>query len=74
MPFPSPGDLSDTGIEPGSPALQVDALPSEPPGKPPGLESLFKIILHLCELPIVKGVCAQNLDWARQVAGEEPKA
>ena len=74
LPFPSPGDLSDTGIEPGSPALQVDALPSEPPGKPPGLESLFKIILHLCELPIVKGVCAQNLDWARQVAGEEPKA
>ena len=32
-PFPSPGDLSDPGIEPGSPALQADALPSEPPGK-----------------------------------------
>ena len=28
--FPSPGDLSDPGIEPGSPALQEDALPSEP--------------------------------------------
>ena len=34
LPFPSPGDLSDTGIEPRSPALQADALPSEPPGKP----------------------------------------
>ena len=34
LPFPSPGDLPDPGIEPGSPALQTDALPSEPPGKP----------------------------------------
>ena len=34
LPFPSPGDLSDPGIEPESPALQADALPSEPPGKP----------------------------------------
>ena len=34
LPFPSPGDLPDPGIEPRSPALQADALPSEPPGKP----------------------------------------
>ena len=34
LPFPSPGDLPDPGIEPGSPALWADALPSEPPGKP----------------------------------------
>ena len=40
LPFPSPGDLPDPGIEPGSPALQVDALPSEPPGKP---SLLFKL-------------------------------
>ena len=33
LPFPSPGDLPNTGIEPGSPALRADALPSEPPGK-----------------------------------------
>ena len=33
LPFPSPGDLPNPGIEPGSPALQADALPSEPPGK-----------------------------------------
>ena len=31
VPFPSPEDLPDPGIEPGSPALQADALPSEPP-------------------------------------------
>ena len=29
LPFPSPGDLPDMGIEPGSPTLQADALPSE---------------------------------------------
>ena len=34
FPFPFPGDLPNLGIEPGSPALQADALPSEPPGKP----------------------------------------
>ena len=34
LPFPSPGALPDPGIELGSPALQADALPSEPPGKP----------------------------------------
>ena len=33
LPVPSPGDLPDPGIEPRSPALQADALPSEPPGK-----------------------------------------
>ena len=30
--FPSPGDLPDPGIEPTSPALQADFLPTEPPG------------------------------------------
>ena len=34
LPFPSPGDLPDPGIKPRYPAFQVDALPSEPPGKP----------------------------------------
>ena len=34
LPFPSPGDLPDPGIELGSPALQADSLPSEPPRKP----------------------------------------
>ena len=34
LPCPSPGDLPDPGMEPGSPALQANFLPSEPPGKP----------------------------------------
>ena len=37
LPFPSPGDLPDPGIEPTAPetpALQADSLPVEPPGKP----------------------------------------
>ena len=34
LPFPSPGELPDPGIEPRSPELQTDSLPSEPPGKP----------------------------------------
>ena len=32
--FPSPGNLPDTGIEPGSPALQADSLATELLGKP----------------------------------------
>ena len=34
QPFPSPGDLPNPGMEPRSPALQVDSLPSKLPGKP----------------------------------------
>ena len=37
LPFPSPGDLPDPGIKARSPALEADALASEPPGKPQGL-------------------------------------
>ena len=45
LPFPSPGDLLDPGIKPGSPALQAGALPSEPPGKP---EMIFSNQLKRC--------------------------
>ena len=41
LPFPSPGDLPDPGIEPGSPTLQADTLLSEPPGM---IEDKFLII------------------------------
>ena len=34
LPFPSPGDILDLGIEPRSPTWQVDSSPSEPPGMP----------------------------------------
>ena len=33
LPFPSPADLPNPGMEPGSPALQVESLPAELPGK-----------------------------------------
>ena len=34
LPFPTPGDLPNPEIKPGSPAQKTDSLPSEPPGKP----------------------------------------
>ena len=43
LPFPSPGDLPDPGIEPRSPVLEADALTSEPPGKP--LHALAHLII-----------------------------
>ena len=49
LPFPSPGDLPDPGIEPGSPALEADALTSEPPGKPEPYPKMVKLrSQHLC--------------------------
>ena len=41
--LPSPGDLLDPGIEPRFPTLQVDSLPSEPPGKPLNLPGPTRI-------------------------------
>ena len=41
--FPSPRDISDPGIKPRSPALQVDFLLSEPPGKPKPQKSVTHI-------------------------------
>ena len=44
VPLPSPRDLPDPGVEPGSPALYADALLSEPPGKFVNLKLLGKKI------------------------------
>ena len=41
--IPSPGDLSDPWIKPGSPALQADSLPSEPSGKPQIVVSILSL-------------------------------
>ena len=53
LPFPSPGDLPNPGIEPGCPSLQTDALPSEPPGKPLLLLLLLSHLscVRLCVTP-----------------------
>ena len=53
LPFPS-GDLPDPGIEPGSPALQADALPSEVPGKP--------LPVYVCESWTIKKTEHQRID------------
>ena len=47
LPFPSPGDFPDPGIEPRSLALQADALTSEPPGK-----RMMNRALHLSVIDI----------------------
>ena len=43
LPFPSPGDHPNPGIEPGSPTLQADTLPSEPPRG-------WKRMIHICNI------------------------
>ena len=47
LPCPPPGHLPDPGIEPGSPALQADSLPSEPPGRPKNT--------GMCNLSLLQG-------------------
>ena len=43
QPFPSPGDLPNSGIEPGSPALQADSLPTE-------LSGVLKVLFFFSHL------------------------
>ena len=50
LPFPSTGDLPEPGIKPRSPALQADALPSEPPEK-------GTIILSLVQTSYLEFLC-----------------
>ena len=49
LPFSSPGNLPDPGIKPSSPALQADALPSEPPGKPEPTQMPTGVRKVMCE-------------------------
>ena len=49
LPFPSPRDLPSPGIKPGSPALQADALPSEPPGRPKVKVKVVPLCPTLCD-------------------------
>ena len=53
-PIPSPGDLPDPGIEPGSPALQADSLPTELLGKP-GTGNNFHLVPLSQDIAILIG-------------------
>ena len=44
LPFSSPGDLPDSGIKPGSPALQADSLLSAPPRNPRVNQEKYQIL------------------------------
>ena len=59
LPFPSPGDLADPGIEPGSPALQADSLLSEPPGKPTVGHCVYLITVCIW----ISNSCTQAIVW-----------
>ena len=48
LPFPSPGDLPNPGIQPRDPALLTDTLPSKPPGKPYVI--FFSITFHCMDI------------------------
>ena len=66
--FPSPGDPPNPGIKPGSPALQMDALPSELQRKPSLLQLCNKFDVCSVNLPtlfflliiglVILGICA----------------
>ena len=84
LPFPSPGDLPDPGIKPGAPVLQVDSLPSEPLGKPPGKEDsvssvhlnflgnsfkIYKINISV-SLPVQYCVDPCRVPWSHQLCAQ----
>ena len=78
LPFPSPGDLPDPGIEPGSPALEADALTSVPPGNLGGQSigasasalpmvhigkaMVFPVVVYGCESWTIKKTERQRTD------------
>ena len=55
LPFPSPGDLPNPGIKPVSPALQADALTSEPPGNRSNQAESSGGVPHPAHTPNLKG-------------------
>ena len=68
LPFPSLGDLPNTGIEPRSPALQADSLPSERPGEPK--QSGGKVIVFSSSLEYT---CFLHPVWHMALSGCTPK-
>ena len=74
LPCPSPGDLPDPGIEPGSPALQADSLPTESPGTPKRLLNFVRYFSVSVEMIIffslhsIVVVIIQLLSWVQLFA------
>ena len=66
LPFPSPGDLPNPGIEPRSPALEADALTSEPPGKP--------LLTHYSTVILIKEAMRLSWGWCPSGLCSKPKA
>ena len=79
LPFPSPVDLPNPGIEPGSPAMQADSLPSEPQEAKEPVEVSFKyskfsphpsVCMHACMLSCFSHV--QFSETLRTIAHRAP--
>ena len=62
LPFPSPGDLLDPGMELGSLALQEDSLPTEPPGKPQQIMLQMNSVTPLPKEDLVPPFCFSEHD------------
>ena len=65
LPFPSPADLPDPGIEPGSSALQADALTSEPPGKPQSIQDYSIYFILIIPFLHIKKLKLQEVKWLK---------
>ena len=72
LPFPSPGHLPNSGIEPRSPALQADALTSEPPGTRPYLTGASQLALTSLVAQTVKCLPTMRETWVRSLGSEDP--
>ena len=62
LPLPSPGNLPHPGIEPGSPALQADALPSEPSRKPGRIYSSKSYYKQNCLLQFFQTIYSRCIE------------
>ena len=72
LPFPSPGDLPNPEIEPGSPSLEADTLPSDPPESPHHTMDLIKLWLKWQWRDFLGGPVVKNL-LAMQGTGFQPQ-
>ena len=66
------GDLPDPGIEPKSPALQVDSLPAEPQGKPSIIQYFSKIYSLILLLAVLHLHCYTGFSVASSSGGYTP--